>query len=179
MAGVLRETYYDAVKENYESEQKCLSAFCEDNSPTTIAIVRLPRDTQIEQYCDEWMPELGMPEKHLRRFWQYRSGFRTNSAVDNPIERAYSEARLDYHYGRYIRTSDEAQKALSAIVRSLNDGEDVTLVCFERRSDACHRHYLKELIESRRDSVYDFYSENSSVSGLSSTNPETESHAGQ
>jgi hypothetical protein len=178
MTGVLREESYEVVKEKAESEQCQLSSFV-DTGPTTIAVVRLPRDTQIEQYCDEWLPELGMPQKHLKRFWQYRSGFRTNSAVDNPTERAYREARLDYHYGRYIRTSDEAQKALNAIVGRLSDGEDITLVCFEKTADACHRHYLKEIIESRRDSVYDFYSENSSLSGLSSTNPETESHAGQ
>ena len=127
-----------------------------DDCPTTIAVVSLPRDTGIEEICDEWKPELGMPQEHLRRFWSYKSGFTTNSAVDNPVERAYDEARLDYHYDRYIRTSDKAQNALREVVSRLNDGEDVTLVCFEESADACHRHKLKEIIEARLSSEYQF-----------------------
>lgn len=156
MTGVLRETYYDKIKEDYQSEQSRLSAFYENDSPTTIAVVREPRDTGIEELCDEWWPELGMPKRHLERFWSYRSGFRTNSAVDNPTHRAYKEARLDYHYDRHVRTSDDAQKALSALVSRLENGEDVTLVCFEKPAEPCHRHKLVEIIRTRVSSQYQF-----------------------
>ena len=156
MVGVLRETNYHQIREDYESDQQQLSAFSDDDDPTTIAVVSRPRDTEIDVMCDEWMPALGMPEKHLERFWKYRSGFKTNSAVDNPTQRAYDEARLDHYYNRHIQTSDEAQKALSELVCRLNNGEDITLVCFEERPEPCHRHRLKEIVEARLSSQYKF-----------------------
>jgi uncharacterized protein YeaO (DUF488 family) len=156
MTGVLRETHYDEVRSSQESDQSQLSEYLDSAGPTTIAVVRKPRDTGIEDYCDEWMPELGMPERHLKRFWEYRAGYRTNSAVSNPTSRAYDDANCEYHYRQHIRTSDSAQKALSAIVRRLKNGEDITLVCFEEPSEPCHRYVLMETIESRLESDYDF-----------------------
>jgi len=155
MAGVLRETDYHSIKEDFESDQQQLSAYCEDK-PTTIAVVSKPRDTGIEEMCDEWWPELGMPERHLERFWSYRSGFRTNSAVENPTQRAYDEARLDHYYDRHIRTSDEAQDALRRLVSRLENGEDITLVCFEESPLPCHRHKLIEIVEARLSTEYKF-----------------------
>lgn len=155
MVGELTETHYETIKEQYESDQQQLSVYC-NNSPTTIAVVSLPRDTGIDDACDEWMPELGMPERHLTRYWKYRSGFVTNSAVDDAAKRAYSEARLDHYYEQYVSSSETAQEAISAIVSRLNDGEDITLVCFEDSNTACHRHLLKEIIETRLSSEYQF-----------------------
>lgn len=156
VTGTLRETHYDVVREEYESSQSRLSDYSEGRQATTIAVVRLPRDTNIDVYCDGWMPELGMPERHLKRFWEYRQGYRTNSAVADPTRRAYEDARLDYHYNRHLRTSDEAQKAIDELVSRLESGEDITLVCFEEPSEPCHRYVLKEVIESRLSSDYDF-----------------------
>ena len=155
MSGRLQETHYKSVQAAYESDQQQLLQYSDDE-PTTIAVVRKPRDTGIEEICDEWCPELGMPERHLKRFWSYRSGFKTNSAVDNPIERAYEEARLDHYYEQYLRRSDEAQQALSDIVRRLDNGEDITLVCFEEPQEPCHRYKLIEVLTARLDSEYDF-----------------------
>ncbi len=63
-------------------------------------------------------------------------------------------AGLEKEYLRHIRSSDEAQNALSELVCRLNDGEDVTLVCYEKPSEPCHRHLLIELIESRLSSKF-------------------------
>lgn len=156
MVGVLRETHYDDVREQHESDQLSLQQFSSDDDPTTIAVVSLPQDTRIDEFCDEWKPVLGMPENDLKRFWSYKSGFNSNSAVDNPAERAYEEARLDYHYKRHIQTTDEAQKAINGIVSRLRDGEDITLVCFEDASEPCHRHVLKEMVEARLSSDIEF-----------------------
>lgn len=156
MTGTLRETHYDLVKEEYESSQSRLSDYSNKHSATTVAVVRLPRDTDIEVYCDEWLPALGMPEKHLKRFWAFRDGFSSNSAVANPTQRAYDEANLDYHYRRHLRSSDDAQAAIDSLVRRLNTGEDITLVCFEEPPEPCHRHVLREVIEARLSSEYDF-----------------------
>jgi hypothetical protein len=97
-----------------------------------------------------------MPERHLKRYWSYRSGFKTNSAVNNPAERAFEEARLDYWYRRHIQTSEQAQKAIAELVSRLEDGEDLTLVCFEKPREPCHRFILMELIEARLSSNFDF-----------------------
>ena len=155
MTGSLKESHYEVVRSEYESEQLQLSDFSNSNDTSTkIAVTTQPKDLGV--FCDEVREELGMPERHLKRYWAYRSGFSTNSAVDNPAERAFKEARLDHYYRRHIQTSDEAQAALSELVSRLNDGEDITLVCFEKPSEPCHRHILIELIEARLSSNYDF-----------------------
>jgi hypothetical protein len=164
MTGSLQESYYDAVKEQHESQQLQLSSFTTNPSATTIAITSRPK--KLEQYCDEVMEPLGMPEEHLKRYWSYRSGFQTNSAVDNPARRAYDEARLDHHYRQYIKRSEEPQKALSQLVRRLRDGEDLTLVCFEKPTEPCHRHLLIDLIESRLSSKFDFASKSERLACL-------------
>jgi len=154
MTGSLKESHYEVVRSEYESEQLQLSDFGDSDGSTKIAVTNQPKD--LGKFCDEVREELGMPERHLKRYWQYRSGFATNSAVDNPAERAYDEARLDHHYRRHIQTSDEAQAALSELVSRLNDGEDLTLVCFEKPHEPCHRSILIELIEARLSSNFDF-----------------------
>lgn len=154
MTGSLDESHYEVVRAEHESDQQSLSDFCaSDSSPTTIAVVSKP-SRDIDSYCDEWLPELGMPEKYLKRYHQYLAGYRTNSAVDNPQERAWIDAELEKEYMRYVRSSDEAQKAVSGIVSRLRDGEDITLVCFEEPSEPCHRHLLIELIEARLSSEF-------------------------
>lgn len=158
MTGSLVESHYEVVREEYESDQRSLSDFCEDSdSPTTIAVVSRPTGN-IDTYCDEWMPELGMPEKYLKRYRQYLAGYKTNSAVDDPYHRAWVDAQLEKEYFRHIRTSDEAQNALSRVVSRLNDGEDITLVCYEKPSEPCHRHLLIGMIEVRLSST--FFSKN-------------------
>lgn len=162
MVGELGEIDYPSLKQQRESSQRQLYSYTGDE-PTYIAVVSRPRNTGITDICDEWMPSLGMPERHLDRFFAYRSGFKSNSAVDDPMQRAYDEARLDYHYNRHVRTSDEAQKALSAIVSRLESGEDVCLVCFEERPEPCHRYELKSIIEARLQSKYTFRAEQLTV----------------
>lgn len=157
MTGSLRSSYYEAIREQQLSNQRSLSDFCQaDSSPTTIAVVTRPGD--LTKYCDEWVAELGMPEKYLKRYRQYLSGYKTNSAVDDPHLRAWNDAQLEEEYLKHVRNSDEAQKALTELVCRLNDGEDITLVCFEKPSQPCHRHLLIDLIESRLSSK--FFSEN-------------------
>lgn len=151
MVGDVSEQSFASLKDSIESEQTHLSSFGSAQSPTTIAVVRAPRDTGIDDLCDEWIPELGMPKWALERFWEFRSGYRTNTAVDNPTQRAWNDAKLDYHYRNYLNSSEEAQAALQLIVDRLYSGEDITLVCFEERPDPCHRHILLERIENLLD----------------------------
>jgi len=156
MTGSIKTSHYKEVKDTVTSSQSQLTSFSSSGGSTTIAVVSFPRDTDIDSYCDEWMPELGMPEKHLKRFWKYKRDFTTNSAVDNPTKRAYNEARLEHYYRRHIQTSQEAQKAIDSIVSRLKSGEDVTLVCFEKPSEPCHRYLLADLIEARLSSRFEY-----------------------
>ncbi len=156
MTGSLEESYYDEVKEQALSDQQLLSDYSSNPSATTIAVVSQPGDTGIDEYCDEHKPILGMPERHLNRYHKYKSSFQTNSAVSNPTDRAYNEARLDHYYRKHLQNSDEAQNAVAELVSRLNDGEDITLICFEKPSEKCHRHVLTELIESRLESNFTF-----------------------
>lgn len=155
MAGSVDETHYAEVWDEYSSDQSLLQDFSDDGSPTTIAVVSLPRQTGIDEACDEWMPELGMPKQYLREYWQYKDGYETNSAIENPERRAWRDAQLDRRYRAHLRNSDEAQAALSSIVSRLNDGEDVTLVCYEESPERCHRSILVEKIEARIDSKFE------------------------
>jgi len=157
MTGSLEESHYEVVRSEYESEQLQLSDFGDSDDSTKIAVTTQPKDLGV--FCDEVREELGMPERHLKRYWAYRSGFQSNSAVDNPAERAFEEARLDHWYRRHIQASDEAQAALAELVSRLENGEDITLVCFEKPHEPCHRHILIELIEARLSSDYDFGSD--------------------
>lgn len=156
MTGSLTESYYDEIKKQSCSDQQLLSDFGSGSSATTVAVVSKPGNTGIDKHCDEHEPSLGMPEKHLNRFHKYKSSFQSNSAISNPTKRAYDEARLDYYYHQHLQRSDEAQNALSRLVRRLENGEDITLVCFEKRSENCHRHILKEMIESRLSGKFTF-----------------------
>lgn len=156
MTGSLSESHYEVVKEKYESDQQRLASFSDESQSTTIAVVSKPNGTGIDEMCDEYMPVLGMPERHLSRFHKYKSGFQTNSAVDNPVQRAYDEARLDHHYTRHIQCSDEAQEAVDELVSRLENEEDLTLVCFEGPAEPCHRHKLIEIVQSRLNSEFSF-----------------------
>jgi hypothetical protein len=156
MTGSLSESHYEVVKEKHESDQQRLANFSNESQATTIAVVSRPNQTKIDDICDEHISVLGMPERHLSRFHKYKSGFQTNSAVDNPVQRAYDEARLDYHYTRHIQCSDEAQTAIDELVSRLEEGEDLCLVCFEKPGEPCHRHKLMQIVQSRLDSDFTF-----------------------
>lgn len=151
MTGSLEESHYEVVKEQQSSDQLLLSSYTESESPTTIAIT-----DEAAAYCDEQMSALALPEKHRTRYHKYRAAFRTNSAIDNPEARAAAEARLDHWYQRHLQTSDEAQKALAGLVSRLRDGEDITLVGSEKSPEAAQRANLKQVIEARLSSKFDF-----------------------
>lgn len=149
MRGSVTETHYAEVREQAKSAQSQLSSFSSESQATTIAVVTEPRNTGIDKHCDEWRPELGMPERALKSFWSYRSGYRTNSAVSKPTERAYKDANLDERYRSYLEHSDEAQASLDELAEHVDSGGDITLVCFEEPGKPCHRHLLLSVLKTR------------------------------
>lgn len=152
MAGRLKEQDFASLKEAYDPDQSSLSQFC-GAGDTTIAVVRKPSDTGIDAVCDEWCPELGMPEQALSDYWELRSAYEDNQYVSNhdAANRAFNEAELTERFEEYVRTTDEAQEALDKLVERLDAGENITLVCFESDGKKCHRHILMQMIEKRRE----------------------------
>jgi hypothetical protein len=158
MSGRIDETNYSEVKENHLSSQAELAEFTEQQTTYT-AVTSLPRRS-IGEYVDEVWPELGMPEWALNRFLERRAGYRGNSAVDDPHERAYEDVHLNGIYQNYLNESKEAQNRLHEAVERLISGENITLVCYEDAGQSCHRHILvsviRERVESREDCKFDF-----------------------
>lgn len=151
MTGRLGEKSYASVKEQYQSNQQLLSAYGDINE-TTIAVVRRVGGSSIDTYCDEHMPALGMPEKPLTLFHELRAGYRTNSAVDNPHNKAFDDANLTKEYHDYINDSPDAMSLIKEISHRLNAGENIMLVCYETSGHRCHRHLLIDLINEMRQS---------------------------
>lgn len=152
MAGTLDETNFSSLKEKHDPGQHSLSEFC-DSGNTTIAVVRKPNDTGITSVCDEWRPELGMPEAALDEYWSIRGAYDDNRFVTSTeaANRAFYEADLEQRFDKYVRSTPIAQRSLDEVVQRLNDGENITLVCFEGDGKRCHRHILQSMIESRRE----------------------------
>lgn len=152
MAGRLQEADYASVRETHDPEQVSLSEWS-SSGPTTIAVVRRPGDTGIDEVCDEWWPELGMPEDALDDYWKLRGEYNRNRFVSSneAANRAFVEADLRERFDRYVRDTPAAQKKLDEIIDRLEDGSDITLVCFESGGKKCHRHLLMDMLERRRE----------------------------
>ena len=52
-------------------------------------------------------------------------------------------------YINQINNSKQAQMDISSICVSLNYGEDITVYCYEKSSDNCHRHLLAEIFKEK------------------------------
>lgn len=163
MSGNVDEICYSVLKERTVSSQSELGDFSNDK-PTYIAVVSMPRGG-IEDIVDEVARDLGMPQRALKEFLATRSGYRSNSAIDDAHNQAYEDVGLAETYRDHL-TSDDVIDTVDEVVERVIDGEDITFVCYEKDGDSCHRHLLvdvvRELVDRRTSSPY---SENVSSSG--------------
>jgi hypothetical protein len=150
MSGRLEETAFANLKEQQQSSQASLSEYCNE-SETYIAVVSEPR-RGIENYVDEVWYSLGMPSWALKKFLARRSGYRGNSAIDDPHNQAYVDMNLRSIYQSHLQNSDKAQSRISDATERLTSGENITLVCYETGGDKCHRHLLIDEISKRVES---------------------------
>jgi uncharacterized protein YeaO (DUF488 family) len=148
MSGRVDETNHAELKERHLSPQSEIADFCQEDNTTYVAVVSLPRDN-ISDIVDEVWPELGMPEWALKRFLKRRSGYRSNSAVDCPHEKAYRDTDLHGIYQSHLHSSSEAKRRLNEAVEKVASGENITLVCYEEDGQSCHRHLLVDIIRER------------------------------
>jgi len=147
MSGKLDEIAFSTLKERTQSAQPSLSEYSNDTE-TYIAVVSEPRGG-IEDYVDEVWYSLGMPSWALKKFLARRSGYRTNSAIDDPHNQAYVDMNLRSIYQSHLKDDSAAQGRLAEAVERLTSGENLTLVCYETGSDKCHRHLLIDEINKR------------------------------
>lgn len=150
MTGTLDETYLTALQKEQQPEaQSSLFDYSKnENNHTTIAVVSAPNDTGILEATDEFMPELGIPSHALKDFQYIRESFNEKDPVKKH-NKAFLKCGLESAYRSHLRYNTDAQDALEEIEQRLRDGEDITLVCFEKPPKKCHRFILKEFIEQR------------------------------
>jgi uncharacterized protein YeaO (DUF488 family) len=114
-------------------ETKCLYDPCESSDGDRILVTRYwPRGISRDRLAiTDWLQNLA-PSKEL--LWDWKKHKIT-----------WQEYTLRYH---------EEMRDQQAVIKDLADrarNGTITLLCFEREDDlCCHRHLLKELIESER-----------------------------
>lgn len=157
MSGRIDETYLSKLKERKLSDQSEIDDFTEEKT-TYIGVVSEPING-MQDVVDEVIPELGMPEDALYEFLERRSGYRKNSAVDFPHNKAYEDVGLHGIYQNYIAENNAAQRRLHELVERVGSGENITLVCYESGGEKCHRNILvnilKERVQSREDCKFE------------------------
>jgi len=153
MVGRIDETNYHEVKQRHLSSQCELNDFTKQQT-TYVAVVSEPRGG-IGRFVDEVWPELGMPEWALHKFLERRAGYRTNSAIDDAHNTAYEEVGLHGIYQDHLSNSSAARERINEAVERILSNENITLVCYERGGDSCHRHILVDVIRERVQSRQD------------------------
>lgn len=147
MTGSLDTASVAEVESEHDSGQSSLFDYSEKDDPKTyVAVVSQPNDTGILDVTDEWMPELGMPDRKLNDFRRLREGYNTKDPVE-AHNKAYVKCDLDSAFESHVKFNEEAENKVKELAERVEDGEEIVLVCFEQSPKRCHRHKLKELIE--------------------------------
>lgn len=152
MTGEVSETYLsDLHSRTTDKNQASFTDFVDDAEEnglgTTIAVVSDPTGGIVEA-SDEFIPELGMPENELNNFRQIRNSIN----IEDDIERhnkAVDMTDIDEKYSDYIDNDSEAQRNISQLAERVEEGEDITFICFEKDPKWCHRHSLAEKVRSK------------------------------
>jgi uncharacterized protein YeaO (DUF488 family) len=115
---------------------KAISQLPEEIDGLRFFVVLYPMNVG-RKYYFEWLPVLAPSEK---LFWQWK-------------KHKITWAKFDSEYRQQITSDPQAQKKIQQLRSLLDDGQTITLLCFEAewRHD-CHRHILKQIIlDSRMD----------------------------
>lgn len=148
MNGSLETASLSQVERERDHGQASLYDYGSAEDPKTyIAVVTDPNDTGILDATDEWMPELGIPSRKLNEFRRLREGYNSQDPVECH-NKAYLKCDFDKAFESHVRYNEDAKEKVEEIANRVQDGEEVVLVCFEESPKRCHRHKLKEIIES-------------------------------
>jgi len=148
MTGSLDTASLSEVESTHDGGQSSLFDYGEAEDPKTyIAVVSQPNDTGILDVTDEWIPELGMPDRKLNEFRSLREGYNSHDPVECH-NKAYIKCDLDSAFEAHVEFNEDAQEAVNRIADRVEHGEEIVLVCFEQSPKRCHRHKLQEIIEN-------------------------------
>ena len=148
---MINESYLSEVHSHSKDEdQISFQEYTEtdvDEFGTTIAVVTEPTGG-ITDVCDEFIPSLGMPEDLLNQFREVRSDL----DIDDDIQRhneAAQEVQLEEQYKKYVKENEIAAAEIESLCQRVQEGEKITVVCFEKEPKWCHRHVLTDLIQEK------------------------------
>jgi uncharacterized protein YeaO (DUF488 family) len=111
---------------------KSIYAEKDESDGTRVLVTRYyPRGVKKDRF-DQWYRHAS-PEVALLR--EYKNG-----GID---WREFSKK-----FKAQMRTSPESKKAVEDLVQLLGKEENVTLLCYEKEGEKCHRNILKTIVES-------------------------------
>jgi uncharacterized protein YeaO (DUF488 family) len=135
----VKDTYLSKIKTDFKDQSQLFDYSEDEPSYTKIAVVR-QRANGIGYVTDEHMPEVAPPYDLLQDFWGKK--YNTNATHNQ----AWDKVNFEERYRDYMEQSIP-QEALESLIQRIKDGERVTLVCYEKPNQKCHRKILKEIIE--------------------------------
>jgi len=148
----LNESYLSEVYQHVSSEnQTNLSNFGasnEDELGTLIAVVQDPTGGIVD-VCDEFYRELGMPQNYLNQLREKRNKLPDSLTDTETHNTAVKQVQLEAKYREYVQNSDAAKKRITQISNRIQNGETITLVCFEKPPKWCHRYVLQDVIKTK------------------------------
>jgi len=76
-----------------------------------------------------------------------------NASPEIPLLKQYKSGAIDWaeftkRYKAQMRTSPESKNAIQDLAGLVQDRKTVTLLCYEKEGENCHRNILKQLVES-------------------------------
>lgn len=140
MPGTLSETYVAAIQHD----------LVDLGDATAVGVVRRPTGW-FHAAVDENVRELGPPEDLLEEVTARREDLAMAGMCDSGAHNAaWEETDFAARYREYLETDADAQEMVERLRDRIEDGEDVTLVCFEGEDKRCHRHTLLDVLDTGR-----------------------------
>lgn len=152
MAGSVKQMYLSELHQHSVGDsQSTLESFGTTETEaigTTIAVVSDPTGGILD-VTDEYIQELGMPDDYLNALRKQRQSI--NGTDEEKHNQAIEKLNLESKYQEYLETNTTAQKEVNRLVKRVQDGETITLVCFEKEPKWCHRFILQNYIQEKLD----------------------------
>lgn len=138
--GRLRETYHAAIQHDLVDLT---------GEERFVGIVRRPTPW-FAGAVDENIPSLGPPAELLDEFKQRVEDMKIQGLCEEGAHNAaWDEIDVERRYREHLTSDAEAQQAMDDLLATVEDGQDVVLVCFEAENKQCHRHVLKDVLKER------------------------------
>lgn len=135
----IRETYHAAVQHDIIDIE---------GDEHLAGVVRRPTGW-FRGTVDSNYPALGPPDDLLDETKNIQEELAAAGLCDTEAHNAaWAETDFAARYREYLDESNEGRSALGALADRARTGETVVLVCFEGNDKRCHRHIVKQRLES-------------------------------